>query len=276
MIVDDRRKKKWFWAENDIIDREDLSSLEKMAYLALCRYADNDTNSCFPSHATLAKKVGCSRRKIIDIVKSLKTKGLINIFHRTSEQGDPTSNLYVIFSPKATEGKEVVQENHYPVHDLHHRDVAETLGVVHSIPTNNTYSEPPSATTTTTQTESVVVTDEIEEELKKSISLTPFETLYPFSMENIQHIGNRAYFACNVLDVYAHQYKSGWRPNLPEAVFRNALTKGEIFYPLNYVPLAERVRMLKKEARKRPKEEIQRWSLPDEEIRSAVKQIAAL
>ena len=52
MKIRDARKSDWFWAENGIVDREDLGIYEKMGYIALCRHA-NRANRCYPSIPTV-------------------------------------------------------------------------------------------------------------------------------------------------------------------------------------------------------------------------------
>jgi len=62
--------------ENKIIRHTELTIFHKMAFIALCSYA-NDQNICFPSYETIAGVVGCSRRKVIDTIKELIAFGLI-------------------------------------------------------------------------------------------------------------------------------------------------------------------------------------------------------
>ena len=62
--------------ENRIIRHTELTIYQKMMFIALCSYANND-NICFPSYETIAGVVGCSRRKVIDTIKELISLGLI-------------------------------------------------------------------------------------------------------------------------------------------------------------------------------------------------------
>jgi len=81
--------------ENQIIHRRDLTIYQKMAYISLCSYA-NDKNICFPSYKTIADDVGCTRRKIIDVVNELVDLGLIVKRHKTTAKGDASANVYEI------------------------------------------------------------------------------------------------------------------------------------------------------------------------------------
>lgn len=77
--------------ENRIIRNKSLTVYQKMVFITLCSYA-NDNNICFPSYQTIADVVGCSRRKVIDIIKELVSLNLI-IKH---QNGNTASNEYEI------------------------------------------------------------------------------------------------------------------------------------------------------------------------------------
>ena len=47
-IMRDIRKRGWFWIENELIDRTDLSFEVKSMYMILARFADSE-GKCFPS-----------------------------------------------------------------------------------------------------------------------------------------------------------------------------------------------------------------------------------
>ena len=52
-----------------VITDERLAIYEKMAYVALCRFADRE-GKCFPGLDTLAHLAGCSRSRLHDALKS--------------------------------------------------------------------------------------------------------------------------------------------------------------------------------------------------------------
>lgn len=79
--------------ENKIIRHGELTIYHKMTFIALCSYA-NDKNICFPSYETIAGVVGCSRRKVIDIIKELVALRLI----KKHSGGKHSSNEYEIVS----------------------------------------------------------------------------------------------------------------------------------------------------------------------------------
>jgi hypothetical protein len=51
----DGRVKNWFYLENDLLDRVDLTIYEKMIYIVIARYVDKE-DKAFPSVPTIAKK----------------------------------------------------------------------------------------------------------------------------------------------------------------------------------------------------------------------------
>lgn len=99
-LLKDSRKRDWFWAENSLVDREDLSIYEKMIYIVLIRYSDEES-CCFPSYKTISKKAGCSERQVSNVLKSLEEKGLLIRKNRKRKgSNEKESNLYILLSAK--------------------------------------------------------------------------------------------------------------------------------------------------------------------------------
>ena len=97
MTIQDSRRFNFTLIENDIID--DTNKFDKndlLCYMVMCRYANNDTNQCFPGYETLAEKMRVSKSTAIKAVKSLVKKGVLIVTHRKNSNGGDTSNLYTI------------------------------------------------------------------------------------------------------------------------------------------------------------------------------------
>ena len=78
-MMRDIRKKNWFWIENALVDREDIGAMEKLIYMLLARFADQE-GKCFPSQERLCKISGIKDyRTIVKYMESLEEKGLISI-----------------------------------------------------------------------------------------------------------------------------------------------------------------------------------------------------
>jgi biotin operon repressor len=75
---------------------EQLSIYDKAVYCVLCAYASNTNKSCYPSYQTIARKAGCSRRKVIDVIANLEAIGLIEKQEQFNVVGENKSNLYVV------------------------------------------------------------------------------------------------------------------------------------------------------------------------------------
>ncbi|AKP44644.1 phage replication initiation protein [Clostridioides difficile] len=116
-LLKDARKKEWFWLENDLVDREDLGIYEKMIYIVLARYSDNES-CCFPSYKTIALKCGCSERQAKSVVKILENKGLIKKENRIkSNSNEKESNIYFVLTAKLGgeyDAQQVVNMMHNP------------------------------------------------------------------------------------------------------------------------------------------------------------------
>ena len=91
----DRRNLGFFQIENAIVDSEEFTMAEKMAYMVLVRYAGNG-NVAFPSVATIAKKMGCGETTARKAIKGLEDKGVIKKEIRKKSNGGNQSNLYEI------------------------------------------------------------------------------------------------------------------------------------------------------------------------------------
>ncbi|OAB27861.1 helix-turn-helix domain-containing protein [Paenibacillus macquariensis] len=96
----------------DILDVPDLSSSEKLVYIVLRSYVNPTDPTAFPSYETIAKKASLSRRRVIDIVKSLEDKGLIKKETRLTVTKDRkiknTSNLYTLVTPRKKSASEII------------------------------------------------------------------------------------------------------------------------------------------------------------------------
>ena len=83
----DIRETNWFWIDNALIDREDITAGEMLLYMVLARYVNRGTGYAFPSIETLKAKTGIKDiRTIVKYANSLEEKGLIEII---KEKGKP-------------------------------------------------------------------------------------------------------------------------------------------------------------------------------------------
>ncbi|MBE3115461.1 MAG: helix-turn-helix domain-containing protein [Actinobacteria bacterium] len=131
----DGRTKNWFYLENDLLDREDLTIYEKTVYIVIVRYV-NGENKAFPSYETIAKKGSMAKVQAMRVVKSLTQKGLLKKeSRRNKDNKGSTSNLYTLLNPKTknknNNGKDEGVSVVYP------GGIPQILGVVsHRYPNN--------------------------------------------------------------------------------------------------------------------------------------------
>lgn len=131
----DIRNKGWFWIENSLIDRDDLNPYEKLLYMTLARYCDND-GKCFPAIETLMKATGINgKATIVKYLKNLEKKELIFVIRNSGK-----SNIYYLknaekkednqFNNNTSSAIEPVQEMNYtsspdellPVHEMNFKE----------------------------------------------------------------------------------------------------------------------------------------------------------
>jgi hypothetical protein len=73
----------------------DVPAMPKLVYAYLCTYCAR-AREAFPSKARIARELGLDVRTIDRAIKVLESLGLLQVVKRRSEQGDWSSNLYVI------------------------------------------------------------------------------------------------------------------------------------------------------------------------------------
>ena len=96
--VRDRRKRKWFWTENLIVDKlmAKIGVHAHGGYSALIRWADNDDQTCAPSLSVIMEKTGLTRPTVVKALKRLQQGRLVAIQRRQAEDGSKIRNLSFI------------------------------------------------------------------------------------------------------------------------------------------------------------------------------------
>jgi Helix-turn-helix domain len=87
--------------DNIIIDdyAEKIGAIGVAIYNVLARYADRQTGICYPCIGTIAKKLKLGRTTVKKYLRILLNYSLIAISSRLSDEGDPTSNSYMLLDP---------------------------------------------------------------------------------------------------------------------------------------------------------------------------------
>jgi hypothetical protein len=101
--------------ENSIIDNIARIGVYGYAvYCAIKRHLNQKTGDCFPSYATIARKLGIDRGTVIRYVKKLKELGYISPQLRFKEDGSPTSNQFNFDKGNGTKQPPVVAPDNHP------------------------------------------------------------------------------------------------------------------------------------------------------------------
>jgi hypothetical protein len=84
--------------DNIIVDEygEKIGAIGVAIYNVLARHADRQTGICYPSIGTIAKKLALGRTTVKKYLRILLNHSLIAISSRLSNEGDPTSNCYML------------------------------------------------------------------------------------------------------------------------------------------------------------------------------------
>lgn len=76
------------------------SDLELKTYIALAKYANNETKECWPSINTIGKQIKKGRVTTIKALKGLEEKGCITVKRRKKTNKDNETNLYTLMINK--------------------------------------------------------------------------------------------------------------------------------------------------------------------------------
>ncbi|MGH0422148.1 MULTISPECIES: helix-turn-helix domain-containing protein [Bacillus cereus group] len=70
---------------------------EKMVYVILCKYADYETKTSYPSVSRIAKECVCSENTVRSAIRRLEELRLVKVEKRIRDDGKgQTSNLYTL------------------------------------------------------------------------------------------------------------------------------------------------------------------------------------
>ena len=90
-------QRKFTLVYNDFLDSDLLDKHEKLIYIAIKRFADNDTLKAFPSLKTLHKITGISIRWIKKSIEHMEQLGVISVEHREDDEKGHQSNIYTLY-----------------------------------------------------------------------------------------------------------------------------------------------------------------------------------
>lgn len=125
----DNRKDFYFKVENAIVDgymeydtelkrdapKDYFSNIyEKMVFIVLSRYANNNGGIAFPSISTIARNALCGATKVRECIKSLEKKGFIKKVTRPKTNKDNDSNLYSVKNIEILEKKPLKEKSSIP------------------------------------------------------------------------------------------------------------------------------------------------------------------
>ena len=90
-------QRKFTLVYNDFLESDLLNYYEKMVFIALKKFADNDTMRAFPSLKTIHKITGISLSQVRRSIDHMEELGVISIEHRTDKDKGNQSNLYTLY-----------------------------------------------------------------------------------------------------------------------------------------------------------------------------------
>ena len=82
---------------NDFLESDILNYYEKMVFIALKKFADNDTMRAFPSLKTIHGITGISLSQVRRSIEHMEQLGVISVEHRTDKEKGHQSNIYTLY-----------------------------------------------------------------------------------------------------------------------------------------------------------------------------------
>lgn len=95
-VKDKRTSKGKSVYDGRILNIKELSPVERLTYIVLEKFANNETKKSFPSLDTIAELTGTTRKTTIKCLKKLQDTNLISVEERYHESGSRNSNLYTL------------------------------------------------------------------------------------------------------------------------------------------------------------------------------------
>lgn len=94
--VIDFRKTKFVMIPRKLAEDTNLTHREKIVYMTLCLYTNNESKKSFPSINTIADKAGYSRSSLVRALNELELYGYIKKENRYLGKQKQTSNVYYL------------------------------------------------------------------------------------------------------------------------------------------------------------------------------------
>ena len=75
----------FLWVDYGIIDDEELTSSDKVVYVVLARFTDNETQECYPSNKRLGEETGLTTRTIVNSIRHLEESGYVEVDRKSGK-----------------------------------------------------------------------------------------------------------------------------------------------------------------------------------------------
>lgn len=107
MKIRDNRDKNWFWMDNEYLNgyAKHLGVSCTAVYLSLCRFANNESQKCFPSMDLIADQNGITRRTVITAIQRLEEWGIVNVERSRGADGKNVNNVYTLMAKELWKDK---------------------------------------------------------------------------------------------------------------------------------------------------------------------------
>lgn len=107
MEIRDNRQKEWLWLDNQYLNgyAKHLGVYCTVVYLSLCRYANNKTQTCFPSMKLIATENKISIKSVERAIKLLEEWKIVSVERSKKPDGTQSNNIYTLTSKNIWKSK---------------------------------------------------------------------------------------------------------------------------------------------------------------------------
>ena len=105
--IRDKRNRGWFYLDNEYLNgyAKIFGGIGTAIYVSLCRHADAESQSAYPSQELIAKELNIAPRTIRKYIKMFEEWGLLHIEREKAKDGKWLTNVYYLLDKSCWKSK---------------------------------------------------------------------------------------------------------------------------------------------------------------------------
>ena len=100
--IRDLRERNWSWMNNEILKyTKEIGFIGISVYFVLCKYANNNTQICWPSQIKIASELGVMQCTISKVIKKLESFNIIKVEKKRNKNAKWENSIYTFYNPSS-------------------------------------------------------------------------------------------------------------------------------------------------------------------------------